>query len=65
VANLFCSPWEDGGQRRRLVWAGQFGSTSTSMMAGSRVPLAKLGASAWVSVFGEAPGAVDLALESG
>jgi hypothetical protein len=44
---------------------GQFSSSSTSMSAGSEAPLAKLNAPVWASVFGKAPGAVDLALESG
>jgi hypothetical protein len=65
MANLFCSPWEDDGQRWWLVWAGRFGSSSASMSAGSGAPPAKLRAPACVSVFGEAPGVVDLALESG
>jgi hypothetical protein len=63
--NLLCSAWEDGGQRWRLVWAGRFGPSSTSIFAGSGAPPAKLKAPAWASVFGEVPGAVNLAPESG
>jgi hypothetical protein len=44
---------------------GRFGPSSTSMSAGSGAPPAKLKALAWASIFGEAPGVVDLALESG
>jgi hypothetical protein len=56
VANLFCSPWEDGWQCWRLVWAGRFGPSSASMSMGSGAAPAKLKAPAWASVFGEAPG---------
>jgi hypothetical protein len=44
---------------------GWLGSSSTSMAAGSGAPAAKLRALAWASAFGETPGAVDLAPESG
>jgi hypothetical protein len=58
-----------GGQLATIVagvgGAGRFRSSSALMSAGSGAPPAKLRAPAWVSVFGEAPGAVDLALESG
>jgi hypothetical protein len=65
VANLFCSPWDDDGQRWRLVLVRRFGPSSVSMSAGSGAPPAKLKAPAWASIFGEAPGAVDLAAEGG
>jgi hypothetical protein len=61
VENLLCSPWEDGGQQWRLVWAGRLGASSVSMAAGSGAPLAKPRAPAWATVFGETSGAVDLA----
>jgi hypothetical protein len=47
------------------MWAGQFGPSSALMSAGFGAPPAKLNAPAWASVFGEAPGAVDLAPETG
>jgi hypothetical protein len=47
------------------VLAGRFGPSSASMSVGSGAPLAKLKAPAWALVFGEAPGAVDLASEGG
>jgi hypothetical protein len=65
VANLFCSPWDDGGQQWQLVLAGWFGPSSASMLAISGAPPAKLKAPAWASVFDEAPGAVDLYPKSG
>jgi hypothetical protein len=65
VANLFCSPWDDGGQQWWLVLVGQFSPSSASMSAVSGAPPAKMKAPMWASVFGEAPGAVDLAPRSG
>jgi hypothetical protein len=68
VANLICSPWDDDGQQWRLVLAGRFGPSSALMSAPmsavSGAPPAKMRALTWVSVFGEAPGALDLALGS-
>jgi hypothetical protein len=61
VENLLCSPWEDGGQQWRLVWAGRLGASSASMAVGSGAPPAKPRALAWTAVFGETPGVVDLA----
>jgi hypothetical protein len=63
--NLFCSPWDDGGQQWRPVLARRFGPSSASMSAVSEAPPAKMKAPMWASVFGEAPGAVDLAPGSG
>jgi hypothetical protein len=62
--DLFCSPWDDGGQRRWLVLVGQFSPSSASMSVVSGAPPAKLKALARASVFSEAPGIVDLAPES-
>jgi hypothetical protein len=56
VANLFCSPWDDGGQQWRLVLAGWFSPSSASMSAVPGAPPAKMKAPTWVSVFGEALG---------
>jgi hypothetical protein len=65
VENLFCSPWEDDGQQWWLVCGRWLDSSSASMAAGSGAPPAKLRAPAWAFAFGETPGAVDLAPESG
>jgi hypothetical protein len=65
VTNLFCSPWDDSGQRWWLVLAGWFGPSSVSMSVGFGAPTAKLKALAWAPVFGDARGAVDLAPEGG
>jgi hypothetical protein len=65
VANLFCSPWDDGGQQWWLVSVRQFGPCLVSMSMVSGDPPAKMKAPKWASVFDEAPGAVDLALGSG
>jgi hypothetical protein len=43
----------------------RFGPGSASMSAVSEPPPAKMKAPTWASVFGEAPGAVDLAPGSG
>jgi hypothetical protein len=64
VANLFCLPWDDNGQRWWLVLAGQFGPSSALMSVDSGAP-AELKAPAWASVFDEAPGVVDLVPEGG
>jgi hypothetical protein len=64
VANLFCSPWDDGGQQWWLMLVKRFGPSSVSMSAVFGAPLAKMKAPLWASVFDEAPGAVDLALGS-
>jgi hypothetical protein len=61
VKNLLCSPWEDVGQQWQLVWARRLGASSASMAASSGAPPAKPKAPAWVVIFGETPGAVDLA----
>jgi hypothetical protein len=61
VENIHSSPWDDGGQQWRLVWAGRLGASSASMAAGSGAPPAKPRAPVWPAVFGETPGAVDLA----
>jgi hypothetical protein len=65
VANLFFSPWDDGGQQWWPVLVRQFGPSSTSMLAVSGVPPAKMKASTWVSIFGKALGAIDFAPGSG
>jgi hypothetical protein len=64
VANLVCSPWDDDGQQWWLVLVGQFDPSSVLMSAVFGTPPAKLKAKAWASVFSDAPGAVDLVLES-
>jgi hypothetical protein len=61
MANLFCSPWDDGGQQWQLVLVRGFDPSLASMSAVSEPPLAKMKAPTWVLVFGEAPGAVNLA----
>jgi hypothetical protein len=63
--NLFCSPWDGGGQQWWLVLARRFGPSSVSMSAVFEAPPDKMKAPMWASVFGEAPGAVDLVLGSG
>jgi hypothetical protein len=65
VANLFCSPWDNGEQQWRLVLVGRFDPSSASMSAVSGAPPAKMKATTWASVFDEAPGAVDKSLGSG
>jgi hypothetical protein len=57
MKNQLWSPWEDVGKQWRLVWAGRVGASSM----GPGAPLAKLRAPAWAAIFGETPGAVDLA----
>jgi hypothetical protein len=61
MENLLCSPWEDGGQQWRLVWAGRLGASSASMAVGSGAPPAKMRAPAWAVVFGDPSGTVDSA----
>jgi hypothetical protein len=61
VENLLCSPWKDDGQQWRPVWVGRLSSSSVSMAVGSGAPPVIPSAPAWVAVFGESPGAVDLA----
>jgi hypothetical protein len=56
VANLFCSPWDDGGEQWRPVLARRFSPSSASMSAVDGDPPTKMKAPTWVSVFGEAPG---------
>jgi hypothetical protein len=63
MVNLVCSPWDDGGQQWWLVLVGQFGPSSALMSVVFEAPPAKLKAPMWVSIFGEALGAVDLAPE--
>jgi hypothetical protein len=64
MANLFCSPWDDGGEQWWPMLVRRFGPSSASMSTVSRAPPAKMKAPTWASVFGEASGAVDLALGS-
>jgi hypothetical protein len=45
-------------------FGGAFGPSSASMSAVFGAPPAKLKASLWASVFGEAPGVVDLSPKS-
>jgi hypothetical protein len=65
VANLFCSPLNDGGQQWWLALARRFGPSLAFMSVIFGAPPVKMKAPKGASVFGEAPGAVDLALRSG
>jgi hypothetical protein len=65
VANLFFSPCNDGGQQWRPLLVRWFGPSLTLMSAVPGAPPAKLKTPTRTSVFGEAPGAVDLSPGSG